>query len=55
MVCAEYLQTPGLGVRRVPVRFGACDSFQIQVSGYGRAVFYDLELITHQGGKTYGI
>lgn len=54
-VCAEYLQTPGLGVRRVPVRFGACDSFQIQVSGYGRAVFYDLELITHQGGKTYGI
>ncbi len=45
----------GFGVRRIPIRFQLCDSAQLRISGTGRAVIHDLELMTYQGGKTYGI
>lgn len=45
----------GFGVSRIPVRFQKCDSFQLRISGSGPVVLHDLELVTYQGGKTYGI
>lgn len=53
--CAPPSVGRGFGTCRIPVRFGPCDSFRLRISGRGRAVVHDMELITHQGGKTYGI
>ncbi len=53
--CGKLTPGSGFGVRRVPVRFQKCDSFQIRVSGQGRVVIHDLEMETYQGGRNYGI
>lgn len=53
--CAPPSLGRGFGTCRIPARFGPCDSFRLRISGRGRAVVHDMELITHQGGKTYGI
>ena len=52
--CAEFTGN-GFKAHRIPVRFGKCDSFRIKLTGTGLAVVHDLEIITHQGGKTYAI
>ncbi len=52
--CGELSTGSGFGVRRIPVRFRNCDSFQLRISGRGNVVLHDLEITTHQGGKTYG-
>lgn len=41
-------------VWRIPIRFGKCDSFRIQLNGTGRAVIHDIEITSHNGGKIYG-
>ncbi len=53
--CGELSSGSGFGVRRIPVRFRNCDSFQVRISGIGNVVLHDLEITTHQGGKTYGL
>ncbi len=53
--CGELSPKSGFGVHRIPVRFRHCDSFQIRISGTGKVVLHDLEITTHQGGKTYGL
>ena len=50
----ETTKGKGFGVSRIPIRFVPCDSFRLRVSGKGAAVIHQLELITYQGGKTYG-
>ncbi|MBO5364415.1 MAG: hypothetical protein J6A56_03005, partial [Clostridia bacterium] len=53
--CGELSPDQGFGVKRIPVRFQNCDSFRLRISGTGHVVLHDLEITTHQGGKTYGL
>lgn len=41
-------------VWRIPIRFGKCNSFRIQLNGVGAAVIHDIEITSHNGGKIYG-
>lgn len=52
--CAEVTGS-GFKSHRIPVRFKKCDSFRIRLTGSGKAVIHDLEIVTHQGGRTYAI
>ena len=51
--CTTLSGIDGLSVRRVPVRFGKCDSFRIKLEGEGNAVIHDIEISTHNGGRIY--
>lgn len=39
---------------RIPFRFRLCDHLQLRLSGRGKMILYDLEMMTDQGGRNYG-
>ncbi len=51
--CSTISGIDGFSVRRIPVRFGKCDSFRIKLEGEGSAVIHDIEISTHNGGRIY--
>lgn len=43
----------GFSTHCVPVRFGKCNSFRVMVEGCGKVVIHDIEITSHNGGRTY--
>ena len=47
-----HIANCGFYVYRVPVRFCKCDSFRIKLEGIGKTVVHDIEIASHNGGRT---
>ncbi len=50
-LCKE-IAGAGFLVHRIPVRFGKCESFRVMLEGVGKAIVHDVEITTHNGGRT---
>lgn len=55
VLCGVSGTREGFGVERIPIRFQSCDSFRLRISGRGSVILHDLEIITYQGGRNYGL
>ncbi len=54
VLCGVLPPESGFGVKRIPLRYRNCDSFQLRISGRGQVILHDLEITTYQGGRNYG-
>ncbi len=50
-LCREVAEA-GFLVHRIPVRFGKCESFRVMLEGEGKVIVHDVEITTHNGGRT---